>query len=84
MNKSSYKNRNGDEITFTKISNKVIEMSGHNSEHMKMGTNPKTQELVMIDPSGGPYLYLGQKFFDTGFEIKALTTLQEVVLIHLK
>lgn len=55
-----YNNRYGDTIVFSEINENEIHMSGFNMEWMRCGRNgDNTSNIIMIDPSGGPYLVIG-------------------------
>lgn len=53
-----FKNRYGDVILFTKVSDNCIEMKG--GDYYRAAFNPaEPDKLTMIDPSGGPYIAQG-------------------------
>ena len=54
--KVSYYNRYGDNIIFEDHGNEV-HMTGFNLEYMRVAY--KEDDIVMIDPAGGPYLNIG-------------------------
>ena len=57
--KASYYNRYGDDILFEEIENE-IHMSGFNMDWMRYGwSNEDEKKIIMVDPSGGPYITLG-------------------------
>jgi len=69
--KTTYFNRYGDNIQFELISENEIEMTGHDSSFMRYGydgdESNKYDNLVFIDPPGGPFLSTGTdlgRYFD--------------------
>ena len=58
MTKKTYINRYNDKIVFNKIDENTIELSGF--EFFRTGYNSdEDNKILFIDPSGGPYLQVG-------------------------
>lgn len=53
MNKTAYRNRYGDIITFEHIGNQVIMKGG---KWLRYGFSNEDDSIDMVDPSGGPYI----------------------------
>ena len=60
MNKVTYKNRHGDEITSEHIGDEVIMTGG---KWIRWGYEDD-ETITMVDPSGGPYISLGENLKD--------------------
>ena len=54
---SEYVNRYGDKFTFEKNENGNIQWSG-NFEYVRHGFQDNPSDIIMVDPSGGPYIAL--------------------------
>lgn len=54
----NYTNRYGDVYTFEKNENGNIQWSG-DFEYCRFGFNDNPDDIIMVDPSGGPYITLG-------------------------
>ena len=63
MLETKIKNRYGDEFTFIENDKGNIEWHG-NFEYHRFGF--KDDEIIMVDPSGGPYLQVGNSLVDYG------------------
>lgn len=59
-----YANRNNDEILFEQVDDKTIFMSGYFPGTLRMGE--ENDRIIMVDPSGGPYLIKGLNMKDFG------------------
>lgn len=83
-----YINRYKDKILFVQVEPKLVEMTGFFEMGMRYGYpnnadgSTNKDKIVMVDPSGGPYLYAGDKLF--GGVIKEFTVKEGKVLIHLE
>ena len=61
MKPETYKNRYGDEFTFTPTEDGNILWEG-NFEYARWGfSNDESRTINMVDPSGGPYIAKGMK-----------------------
>ena len=69
MNKVEYKNRYGDIFTFEVNERKNIDWKG-NFEWCRVGYEDNPNDLIMVDPSGGPYIDLGTDMSLFGLEGK--------------
>lgn len=52
-----YTNRYGDEFTFELNERGNIQWAGE-FRHCRMGFGGDPDDIIMVDPSGGPYIYL--------------------------
>lgn len=85
MEKYVHTNRYGDEIVFEDKGHGLIFMSGYNPDHIRCGGKPfqetlNTNDLGMVDPSGGPYIELGQKIL--GKTIKNISLENDIVVLR--
>ena len=64
-----YKNRYGDVHTFELNEQGNIDWKG-NFDHCRFGYNDNPDDLIMVDPSGGPYITLETKMEWFGDEFK--------------
>lgn len=73
--KTSYINRNGDEITFEKTEDNKVVMTGYDSSYMRYSMDG---DYKMVDPSGGPYLAVGTnlKYY---FEVKEDMIISDII-----
>lgn len=63
MNKMvKYKNRYGDIHTFEVNERGNIDWKG-NFDHCRVGYNDNPDDIIMVDPSGGPYITVGQDMY---------------------
>jgi hypothetical protein len=70
MNKMvEYKNRYGDIYTFELNERGNIDWKG-NFNHCRFGYNDNPDDLIMVDPSGGPYITLEYDMGMFGDEFK--------------
>ena len=56
-NKTTYRNRYGDMIEFEHIENKVVMKGG---KWFRYGLSNEDNSINMVDPSGGPYIEIGE------------------------
>lgn len=61
MKPHKYKNRYGDEFTFTPTEDGNILWEGNFEYHRCGFSNEEPRIINMVDPSGGPYLQAGMK-----------------------
>lgn len=59
MKKVIYVNRYGDKIQF-EDKEYTVEMSGYNPEWIRYGVEEDPNIINMVDPSGGPYITVGE------------------------
>ena len=70
MNKmGEYKNRYGDIFTFEVNERGNIDWKG-SFDHCRFGYNDNPDDLIMVDPSGGPYIEVGANMNRFGLEGK--------------
>lgn len=65
MLETKIKNRYGDEFTFIENDKGNIEWHGDFTHH-RLGWNDNRDNITMVDPSGGPYLQVGNSLVDYG------------------
>ena len=64
---SEYVNRYGDKFTFEKNENGNIQWSG-NFEYVRHGFQDNPSDIIMVDPSGGPFITEGMDLKEFGVE----------------
>lgn len=70
--KATYQNRDGDNITFEKISDSIVSMSGFTYYRVGGAEN----NINFIDPAGGPFIQVGTdvgRYFDGHPKMKVLS-----------
>ena len=67
----AYTNRYGDEFTFEYNERGNIQWSG-NFEYHRTAFNDNPDDIIMVDPSGGPYIELGCNMSLFGMEGKVV------------
>ena len=74
MNKETYKNRYGDVFTFTPDEDGNILWEGE-FKRCRTGFKENPYDVIMVDPSGGPYIDLGTDMgrFSKDWEGKIVT-----------
>jgi hypothetical protein len=69
MKAETYKNRYGDEFTFTPDKDGNVIWEGE-FKYYRTGYGDNPDDITMVDPSGGPYLAIGMKSTMVHSEIK--------------
>ncbi len=79
--KTTYNNRYGDIITFEKVDDKEVKMSGYVLDFMRCGYDDEfnSKKVIMVDPAGGPYIQINSnlKFY---FNLKDDLIVKEIDL----
>lgn len=78
MKTEKYKNRYGDEYTFTLQEDGNIKWEG-SFEYCIFGFDKDPNEITMIDPSGGPYIAINDTLM--GMRVKGFKSIESGYLV---